>query len=396
MEIYILDSLWRRTQVVDRFKSLIWTERWKDVGDFELTVKSTLANRALFTPQTKLAMNNSLRVMEIEEVEDTKSSDGEELLVVTGLSLESILQHRVAWHDLASSSPWYITTSPIGLPRELFDAICTTTPFTGGPLLDPKDELPFVTQRYPTPEVPPESEEMVDWVQERPRILLDVIKEWCDSYKLGFRLLREDDSSNLYFEIYSGRDRTTRQTLADPVIFSLDLESIKDTRELASTRNYKNLAYVVADGQTGFPIAPDDGDPNVFGFDRRIELVEAQVPSGYGSPVPLMSREAKQVLSTKRAVSIFDGEVNQYSPYRYGVDYELGDLVEMRNRDGVVSYKHVTEQIFVDDAQGERSYPTLSIGRFESPNTWLSSAMSELEWGDFDGGYIGPDHWTDM
>jgi hypothetical protein len=42
MEVYILDSLLRRTEVVDQFESCIWTERFSEHGEFEIDIKSTI------------------------------------------------------------------------------------------------------------------------------------------------------------------------------------------------------------------------------------------------------------------------------------------------------------------------------------------------------------------
>ena len=47
MEMYILDSLWRREAVIDVFKSFIWTERYAAWGDFELIIPSTAQNRKI-------------------------------------------------------------------------------------------------------------------------------------------------------------------------------------------------------------------------------------------------------------------------------------------------------------------------------------------------------------
>lgn len=63
MEVYVLDSLLRRSEVIDRFESLIWTERWASWGDFELAIRSTYGSRGLLRKGTQLAMNQSDRVM---------------------------------------------------------------------------------------------------------------------------------------------------------------------------------------------------------------------------------------------------------------------------------------------------------------------------------------------
>lgn len=62
--------------------------------------------------------------------------------------------------------------------------------------------------------------------------------------------------------------------------------------------------------------------------------------------------------------------------------YELGDIVEMRDNDGAGNYMRVTEQIFVHDSEGERSYPTLIIDSYIVTNTW-DSFIGNIEWGSF-------------
>jgi hypothetical protein len=44
----------------------------------------------------------------------------------------------------------------------------------------------------------------------------------------------------------------------------------------------------------------------------------------------------------------------------------------------------VTEQIFVSDSQGERSYPTLTVNTFITTGSWLSW-MNNKVWLDLDG-----------
>jgi hypothetical protein len=85
-----------------------------------------------------------------------------------------------------------------------------------------------------------------------------------------------------------------------------------------------------------------------------------------------MIQKGREALASSRALSALDGEINEHSPYVYMVDYNLGDIVEIRNSHGVTSNMRVTEQIFVSDENGIRSYPTLAIDLFIDPNTWFS------------------------
>ena len=44
----------------------------------------------------------------------------------------------------------------------------------------------------------------------------------------------------------------------------------------------------------------------------------------------------------------------------------------MRGGDGIVNRMIVTEQIFISDSEGERSYPTLTLETSVQPGTWAS------------------------
>ena len=71
----------------------------------------------------------------------------------------------------------------------------------------------------------------------------------------------------------------------------------------------------------------------------------------------------------------------QNSTYKYGVDYGLGDLVELRDSSGNINVMRVTEQIFVSDKEGIRSYPTLTFDMLITPGTWLARPTNQ-QWAD--------------
>ncbi len=380
MEIYILDTQLRRNHVVDKFESMIWTERWQSIGDFELSLKSTLENRTLFIIGTHLAINNSYRVMTIETVEDSVDEDGKGLLHISGRSLEAILEDRVSRHamtDTLIEPNWVFSGTPGDIIREKFDEICRPPG-----VLSADDEIPFIMPGsiFPASNIP-EYASSIDWVQE-PDSLYNAIHEVAKIYDLGFRLVRNFDESELYFDVYTGNDRTTKQSVLDPVVFSVDLNNIQNTTEFMSVSKSKNVAYVFSD--LGYEVVFAEGvDPTISGFERRVLVVTTT--SETGSPAEITAglvRAGMEALQQNRKNRLFDGEVNQRDTYTYGVDYDLGDLVEMRNRDGVITYKRITEQIFVSDTNGERSYPTLAMDMYDDYLTSLSYVNSDTVWAD--------------
>lgn len=450
MELYILDSLLRRTGVViDRFESMIWTERYSSWGDFELKVFSTPDMRRLLPAGTRLAMSESYRIMIVEFVENAIDDENREILKLTGRSLEAILEDRTArntFANLATTPKWLLTGTPGDIARQIFNDICRDNANF------PDDEIPFLQPGTLFPPGTIEEPDSVITIELGLGTVYAAVKELCDVYDLGFRLLRNFDESELYFDIYSGNDRTTLQTALAPVVFAPNLDNLTNISEIVSISNYKNVAYVFH--PYAVQIVTVDGVPvEVSGFDRRVLTVDGSSVTtpdltyayttnqvtAIDSAMTIATLEAEDAalqafkerkwlstqeravvhwyatnssstvtapnkaflvsalalydadvaikivtlndalqqlgrdeLAKNRSISAFDGELPMNSPYPYEIAYALGDLVEMRNVDGVTNQMRVMEQIFVSDASGERGYPTLTIDRFITPGSWFA------------------------
>lgn len=387
MELYILDSLLRRTEVVDKFESLIWTERFADIGEFELNISSTRQSRAQFIQGTQLAINNSYRVMRVETTEDKTDADGKKILNVKGQSLEYMLKSRVAkktMSNLTVEPEWWVGGLPANVARQVFDDICRLGK------LSLADIIPFIQPGtfLPASNIPEPATPIIAKLP--PDSVYAVIKNLCDVYDLGFRLVRNFDTSQLYFDIYSGSDRTTKQSILPPVIFAPNFDNLQNTSELNTVKDSYNVAYVFS--EVGFlEVYPDGVNPDdVTGFDRHVLMVEASdVTSETVNVLGALEQAGKEALLQNRTLSAFDGELNQNSEYKYGTDYNLGDLCELRNEDGVIVDRRVSEQIFVCDVEGEKSYPTLMANDFILAGTWLTAG--DDVWAD-----MLDEHWADM
>lgn len=379
MELYVLDSLLRRTAVVDQFDSLIWTERYSSSGDFQLVIHATDENRSLLTPGLQLALNESNRVMTIEEVTDQDDSSGRSLLTIKGPSLEDWMTQRTTRGAGTGASGdvsvWTITDTPTGIARNLFNSICIANSVI------PADNLPFYKAGSLYPGGTIAEPDTIYSFNVPTDSVYNVIKSLADSYGFGFRITRGPDTSALYFEIYMGSDRTTAQNDLPVVIFSEALGTLTDVSQLNSITGYYNTAYVYS--TNGSAVVYAEGMDSVTGFGRRVLNVQAKditLAAGTDLDAALQVRGAQELAKYKQLQAI-DGKAPPLSLYRYGIDYNLGDLVEMRDPNGNTQNMRVTEQIFASDIQGDRSYPTLVADVFITPGSW-SAWDSNEQWAD--------------
>jgi hypothetical protein len=392
MEVYALDSLFRRIEVVDRFESCIWTERWADIGEFELHVQSTQGNRKLFKTGTRLAINESKRVMTVETAESASDDEGRRMLKVKGRSLEAVLDERLAIGTYAGYNPlaeWMIQDIPEWIARTMVEQILV------GGNLHPSDVIPELywdPKSHPDDPTPspgsdnlfpedtiPESNFEIIWYQ-KPASLYKAVKDIADIYDFGFRLYRNGDTGQLFFNIYTGSDRTLQQETLTPVVFSADLQNLMNTTEFNTTEKTKNVAYVLWEHPDTHTLyrevvyAPEVDPNNMTGFDRHVIYVTGEVSDDDKGDDALISaalqRQGLDELAQHRAFTGFDGEISQYAQYKYDQDYFLGDMVVMQDESGFRNNMRVTEQIFVSDRDGDRAYPTLSFRTFIQPGSW--------------------------
>jgi hypothetical protein len=367
MELYVLDDMYRRIAVVDLFESLIWTERFSAWGDFELQVFSTRANRRQFVAGVRLSINVSYRAMTIETIEDVTDEDGRRLLKIKGTSLEYVLTQRLAMAaltDLTTDPKWTLEGTPKEVADQLFHDICVTGILDPGDVLDVTEDNIFAVDTIPFP-----ADDIIYSFD--PKSLYDALKTLCETFSMGFRLIRDVVTATLYFDVYMGSDRTASQTELPAVIFSPDFDNLSNTRKLSTTAVWKNVAYVIS--AVGHELVYEDGvDPTVEGFNRRVLYVNANDiddPDGPTASAQMIQR-GKEELAKNRAFIGLDGEVAQSSQYVYGIHYNLGDLIEIRDDDGARTSMRVTEHIFISDKEGDRSYPSLTIGQFIVPDSY--------------------------
>jgi Siphovirus ReqiPepy6 Gp37-like protein len=281
-EYYTLDNQLRRNQLIEGYKSFIWTERYSAYGDAQIITKTNFASRQLLTPGTLIGKNGSRSVMEIKTISDDTDDDGTRLMTVTCKSIEHWLDDRVAmpaFDPLNTTPSWVISGNPGNIIRSLFEQICVEG------ILDHRDTIPFYVngQLSQSGDIPEPSD--IITVSAPPDTLYNTIESIADAYGIGFRFVKQDDQGVIYFEVYMGDDRTTGQTVRDPVIFDRALDNLVRPSLLQSNDFVKTVAYVFAQNGTAVVYAPT-ANQDASGSDRRVLLVNSsndiEAPKTYG------------------------------------------------------------------------------------------------------------------
>lgn len=376
MEPYTLNRNFLRQDVIDGFSSIIWTERYYGDSEVQLVVPATIEMITKLPIGTFLTIDESDEVMMLESwnIEDSK-------LKLSGISLLKWLNNRfVRVSALHEDKYWYISGWPAGrvLWHMVYSMCCTGSPFLNGSI--------------PTGVTNPErliipGLGLRDYDISGPNInvgvpygpVYDAMREIATTFEIGMQITLEsatDTSYFLGFRSYKGLDRTSEQVDNPVVRFSPQMDSFTNIKELQSIAALKTLVYAFAPG-----LNPGEGEPELrttpgvsslsgseyTGFDLRALLVFADdvttdmVGGSQAAVVNILNSRAYDALTTNHFVQAVDGEIVPDNQFKYGVHYNLGDVIEVEGYSNIVQTARVTEYIRAQDEGGERAYPTVAM-----------------------------------
>lgn len=359
MEVYTIEQgTNRRSSIIEHFESFIWTERYNQMGDFELLAEYTEANIARLIPGAYIGFDQSDRIMVVKKVLKQETDDGHRVLKVEGKSFESIFEDRVAKIQLTPSD-WTLVGSAGSIARTMVYNVCIAG------LVSSKDVIFGLTA-----DVWPSGTSRT--VAVKAGTLYERVKEICDLDNLGFKVtyqLMEGIPPNppglifssviynapLNFIIYSGTDRTG----IGGVAFSEENDSLFSVSEFISEEGYKNVAYVYSNTQS---VIVDESNPPTLhpGFLHKPMLVDAtDVTTTGSSGLEILRQRGREALTSRRRIALVDGKINPDSIFKYKTHYFLGDLVTV-NSNGAQTTSRVTEYIWTYDSDGLNGYPTLT------------------------------------
>lgn len=353
MEAYVLDESYTSQAIIDTFESFIWTERFNGAGDFELhmPVRLSMLNelrigRYLWKKSTKCQMI-------IECVEITTDPDEGDKLVVTGRSLESILDRRIVWNQTILSGNFQN-----GIKRLLEDNVINPS---------------IVERRIPNFVFKASSDIKIaslvfdGEVQLFGDNLYDAIISLCEEKNIGFDVFPTE--YGFEFELKAGADRSYKQDTLPWVVFSPSYDNMLSSNYINSYLNFKTIALVGGEGEGSKKKTTTaiDEDGAGDGLTRREMYVSAQsissnIPEGLEitpeSYLEQIRYQGQLALRETKYTTAFDGELNIDVQYIYGKDFFLGDIVQIENEYDVTARSRITEIMWSQDASGTQTVPT--------------------------------------
>jgi hypothetical protein len=352
MEITLLDNTFKELYVLDVFKSLIWTDRYWKCGDFEIVVSPTTDILAKLLNTTYLALPESPHHMILEDSNiHSEVEDGNEL-ILTGRSLESILDRRVVWDIIAMSG---------NLQTEIERLLDDNA-------ISPTDGLrTFSNLVFNTSTDNAITSLTVD-TQFKGETLYKVLSQLCMADGIGFRILRDLVTDKFDFELYAGVDRSYDQSENDFVAFTSALDNLLNSDYIESSRSQKTVCLVAgSEGIGNIRTTTTVFAPNSSALSdlaRRELYFEASIsrntPDGELSEADYLLQlegRGKEELAKWIYLKSFVGEIDP-TMYNYGDEFSMGDILQIADDYGHKTQSRVIEMIYSQDESAISIYPT--------------------------------------
>lgn len=371
MILEVRDLNFQIIDIIDKYESLIWTERYARCGDFEINLIPTAKIVGLAKINNLITITDSEYVMYIEQIELRTDPSVGNNLIISGRSFGLILTRRVIWpvfnKNLALTS--YCT--------ELINACFKTNNTSRDVLIDISD--------IPSQELT-EANKNIITSQHTGDNLYDVLCELFDLYEIGFRFTIKDkitaqsDGSyirgctyHLYF--YAGQDRSYKQMEHPWVVFAPSFNNLGTTDDLQSIKNYATMAFIAGEEtQPNRAWTTIEVESQINPILRSEIFVDARdLQSTYRDEegeehtiseseyTDLMKARGEERIQEYKKYHDYQASVDSTIEHVYGVDYFLGDIVQLVNEYGVESRARVVEFIRSDGPSGYTQYPTFEL-----------------------------------
>ncbi len=339
-QVKVYDINLMRQGVIDVYRSLIWTRKYKEAGTVELHAALNSRNIKLLQKGHIVTMTGSVESAVIEGV---AADDFSSEITATGRMLSSGLSRRGIKTVVNVADAVYEDVM-----RQLVDisAIRVENPLPRLALGERKGLGGRVT------------------LQVSYKDLYTYLTKLSACSNLGFRIRGDYKEKRFYFEVYEGIDHSQDQRGNKRVIFSEIYRNLSKTTFTTNSQNYKTHAVVFGDGEgLERTVAEAVIDPNLTGWERREVMVDARDIKRDGLTeeqykAALIQRGTEK-LAEYGIVECLETVTLPNVNFKYKEDYDLGDIVTVNKKAwGIKTDKRITEIQEVYENGGLSIVPT--------------------------------------
>lgn len=379
MPIRIFNNTIWKTEI-DTFTSLSWTRRWHKPGAFQLHMNRHLYGASELQKGNLVLFSDLAGLIRHREIGLDKTGKLSENWDIRGPDMAGITAQR-------------ITVPPVGQAYDVITGPVETVmkQLVDHNLINPANPVRAVANLVVATDQGRGQE--VTW-RSRYKQLDEELQALSLLSGLGWGVEFDPATGAMTFEVYEGRDLTVGQNVLPPVIFSPDFDNIKIQGYRNSLLNLRNMVYVGGQGEGELRTIVEVSNGTPSGVDRYEMFTDGRDTDDTGE----LTTRGQEALTERGEEFFFEADIitpvqrmaydktyYYLSPtqvaeetkqrvyytsgtFKYGIDYDLGDIVTIQNRDWGVTMNARIVEITITQEQGQpeqisavfgTSWPTL-------------------------------------
>lgn len=347
-DVLVYDDNWELQTIVDNYESLVWTDKAKECGDFELYMYYDPDLWKIIKLGTFLRIKDSEHTMMVNKRDLKDTFEDAPRMIFTGKSMEYITSRRVVYKQIDVTAP------PGDIINKLLDENCIDGPylqqFASDPT-NPNNKYRGITGLY---------RDGSNWRQELGEVriskqylgqnIYEAVSDLVKTYSspMCYMFVHHTDDNKWRWRLCTGVDHSWNQGTNEWVTFSNDFSNLKSSEFIQDNEKYANAFYVTgADPGDGkpritIPIERIMNDTPQGGFISGMKRIEKWID---GSSVKLKDENNKDIPYTQYVNELlsyghssmreyvtettFTGDVDPNVQWVYMRDYYIGDIVNV-------------------------------------------------------------------
>lgn len=336
MDAIVLNTNFEVVTIIDVYESFIWTERYCECGDFELCMPVSKDVLSIIRTGYYLQIRDSEYTMIIETIRIKTDIEAGNKLIVSGRSLESILDRRFICDT--NRVDGYLQN---GIETILNSEIIS--PFNGRRRIDN-----FIFESSTDPAVTI----LTLYSDCHSKNLYDFIRDVCNERDIGFKIIL-NGQNQFVFKLYTGVNRSYEQDVNPYVMFTPNFENLINSNYVESDSDFKNVVVVEhIDPVTSEIIYSYIDNNKAMDIDRRECLIRSQ------STQDETNQAGRETLAEHSYIMSLEGDVDTNMLFKYRDDFLIGDVVQIANEYGHESPARIVEVVISNDEAGSSITPT--------------------------------------
>ena len=382
MHFRALDADFNATEILDAYDSIIWTEKYNEVGDFEIHggISDQLISILNTSPYIFNSVTSTLMIIESPNVNyDEEEGD---TLTIKGRSFSSILDRRIILTTYTVMNPTDARISQI-----ICDLVSDAFALSDSQSPRYWDKLEVVNSTsVSSVELPTD----VGLQFTMGDSILKIVTDICNAFNLGFKFEYSIADDVVKFIVYEGVDHSVQGE--DLIVFSDLYDNLLSSNETIDFSSEKNTILVIGNAEDpnneNLPKLPQVLSPDSpTGLSRREMFLKADVDdvihNGDDPPTTSTMTNAEYIALLEQAGldelnkldnkirRYYEGEIIETLKCSYGEEsstgseiFSLGDVIVFRMPHSSFATARLDAITFSDDAnEGKTLAPSFDYGQ---------------------------------